>query len=46
MSVPIPDEFPSLFDGKMGKFSGVIINLHIKSSVPPKLNDAVEYLST
>ena len=36
MSVPILDEFPSLFDGKMGKISGVtIINLHIESSVPP-----------
>ena len=35
VSVPIPDEFPSLFDGKMGKISGVIFNLHIESSVPP-----------
>ena len=35
VSVLIPDEFPSLFDGKMGKISGVIINLYIKSSVPP-----------
>ena len=35
VSVPIPDEFSSLFDGKTGKISGVIINLHIESSVPP-----------
>ena len=35
VSAPILDKFPSLFDGKMGKISGVIINLHIESSVPP-----------
>ena len=35
MSVPIPDKFPSLFNGKIGKISGVIINLHMESSVPP-----------
>ena len=35
VSVPILDEVPSLSDGKMGKISGVIINLHIESSVPP-----------
>ena len=35
VSVPIPDEFPSLFDGKTGKISGVIINLHIESSLLP-----------
>ena len=35
VSVPIPDKFPSLFDGKMVKISGVIINLHMESSVPP-----------
>ena len=34
VSVPIPDKFPSLFDGKMRNISGVIINLHIESSVP------------
>ena len=27
--VSIPDGFPSRFDGKMGKISGIIINLHI-----------------
>ena len=35
VSVPIPDQLPSLFDGKMGKISGVIINFQIESSVPP-----------
>ena len=35
VSVPIPGEFPSLFDSKMGKLAGVIINLCIESSVPP-----------
>ena len=28
VTVPIPDEFPSLFDGKVGKISGSTINLH------------------
>ena len=35
VSVPISDEFPSLFDGKMGNISGAIINLYTESSVPP-----------
>ena len=35
VSVPIPDKFPSLFDGKIRKISGVIINVHIESSVSP-----------
>ena len=35
VSVLIPDEFPSLLDGKIGKISGVIINHHIEFSVPP-----------
>lgn len=35
LTVLIPDEFPSLFDDKMGKISGGTINLHIDSSVTP-----------
>lgn len=31
----IPDQYPSLFDGKMGKVKGVKVNLHINKDVPP-----------
>ena len=34
VSVPILNEFSSQIDGKMGKISGVIINLHIEPSIP------------
>ena len=34
-SSSIPDQFPSLFDGKMGKIDGVKVKLHIDKDVTP-----------
>ncbi|MCG7866506.1 MAG: hypothetical protein JAY74_09055 [Candidatus Thiodiazotropha taylori] len=35
LSPSIPDQFQSLFDGKMGKIDGVQVKLHIDQSVQP-----------
>lgn len=35
ISSSIPDQYPSLFDGKMGKIDGVKVKLHINKDVPP-----------
>ena len=35
VSTSIPDQFPSLFDGRMGKIDGGTVRLHIDTSVPP-----------
>jgi hypothetical protein len=34
-SSSIPDQYPSLFDGKMGKIEGISVKLHIDHDVPP-----------
>ena len=36
VSTSIPDQFPSLFDGQMGKIDGGTVRLHIDTSVQPK----------
>ncbi|KAH3737470.1 hypothetical protein DPMN_044063 [Dreissena polymorpha] len=35
VSSSIPDQYPSLFDGKMGKIEGISVKLHIDHDVPP-----------
>ena len=36
VSTSIPDQFPSLFDGQIGKIDGGTVTLHIGTSVQPK----------
>lgn len=35
VSSSIPEQYPTLFDGKMGKIDGVKVKLHINKDVPP-----------